>query len=438
MPLSRKEKTFLKDDRDEECPEVERRSMELPPGEKRRLEEKKAKFKEDKASKKSKSQQKRKEDQLLKELKEESAKKKKQEEKKEKPIFTPEEKEEADVQALLAEVEKSSGQASAIAGSAHRDCRSMADTSKWHGEGSKHWPSKYYGGSSKNWSNQWKGNWGKQSYWEHDQWENYYSSGRGSEQPKSPEKGPKKEKEADENEENLEGSPKRPKIDFDDRRVAGPLRIDKGRMGPPSSEESQQYDDAGLEGLDSTDDELKESTTHAKAPKEEDDEIDPGEGEEGPGQRGQMSCFLLSFGPPSKLPPRRDGPEGSNWCRVDFIVDSGASDNTLPQGVLPGIPMKPPQGFKDFALADGRIIPNLGQKVVQMAFQCGLVLTGTFSVVDSAKPLLSVGKMTNLGHTVKMTPDGGQIVLKNGKSIKIYFRNGVWKIPTWIQRSSAS
>jgi hypothetical protein len=75
----------------------------------------------------------------------------------------------------------------------------------------------------------------------------------------------------------LEGFPKRPKIDFDDRRVAGPLRIDKGRMGPPSSEESQEYDDAGLEGLDSSDDELKESTTHAKAPKEEDDEIDPEE-----------------------------------------------------------------------------------------------------------------------------------------------------------------
>ena len=67
-----------------------------------------------------------------------------------------------------------------------------------------------------------------------------------------------------------------------------------------------------------------------------------------------------------------------------------------------------------------------------MAFQCGLVLTGTLSVVDSAKPLLSVGNITNLGHIVKMTPDGGQIVLKNGKSIKIYFRNGVWKIPTWI------
>ena len=60
-PMSKKEKTFLKDDQDEEYPEVKRRSMELPPSEKKRLKEKKAKFKEDMA-KKSKTQQKRKEE----------------------------------------------------------------------------------------------------------------------------------------------------------------------------------------------------------------------------------------------------------------------------------------------------------------------------------------------------------------------------------------
>ena len=53
----------------------------------------------------------------------------------------------------------------------------------------------------------------------------------------------------------------------------------------------------------------------------------------------------------------------TNWCHVDFIVDSGASDNTLPVGVLPGIPMKPPQGFKDFALADGRIIQTWDRRL---------------------------------------------------------------------------
>ena len=81
-PMGKKEKAFIKDEQDEEYPEVKRRSMELPPSEKRRLKEKKAKFKEDKA-KKSKTQQKRKEDQLPKDLEEESAKKKKKKKKQE-------------------------------------------------------------------------------------------------------------------------------------------------------------------------------------------------------------------------------------------------------------------------------------------------------------------------------------------------------------------
>ena len=68
-PMSKKEKTFIKDDQDEEFPEVKRRSMELPPSEKKRLKEKKAKFKEDMA-KKSKTQQKRKEEQPSKDLEE--------------------------------------------------------------------------------------------------------------------------------------------------------------------------------------------------------------------------------------------------------------------------------------------------------------------------------------------------------------------------------
>ena len=158
-------------------------------------------------------------------------------------------------------------------------------------------------------------------------------------------------------------------------------------MGPASSDEEVPEETTELTGLEPTDDEMKADESEKE-------------------QRGELN----SLAPPNMLQPRRDGPEGPNWIRVDFIVDSGASDNTLPIGVLPKIPMRPPQGFKDFSLADGRIIPNLGQKIVKMAFQCGLVLTGTFSVVDSAKPLLSVGKMTSLGHTVKMTPEGGQII----------------------------
>ena len=195
------------------------------------------------------------------------------------PIADLEEDEDAEVQALLAEVGKPPEQASGSAGSAHQDSKSKAYSSKYHG------------GSPKGWSSKWQGNWGKRSHWEHDQWESHYS---GSQQPNSPEEGPK-QKEVEE----------RPRIDFSHRRVQGPLKIAKGRMGPASDEESLE-EVAELVGLEPTDDEMR------------------AEASEGEGHRGELN----SFGPPSKLPPRRDGPEGNNRCRVDFIVDSGASDNT--------------------------------------------------------------------------------------------------------------
>ena len=59
-------------------------------------------------------------------------------------------------------------------------------------------------------------------------------------------------------------------------------------------------------------------------------------------------------------------------------------------------------------------------------FQCGKVLQGTFSVCDTTKPLLPIGKMVEHGHTVTMTPNGGYIQLKGSKTkITIYQRKGV-------------
>ena len=137
--------------------------------------------------------------------------------------------------------------------------------------------------------------------------------------------------------------------------------------------------------------------------------------------------------PPVKIPWSNEGPQGENWTRVDLIVDSGASDSTLPLGVFPGHEIGEARGYKEFSMADGRILPNLGAKKLQMAFQCGRVMTGTFSAVDTSKPLLSAGKLVSMGHKVEMNPNGkGSIILKDGGRITIYLRNGVWKIPLWI------
>ena len=153
--------------------------------------------------------------------------------------------------------------------------------------------------------------------------------------------------------------------------------------------------------------------------------------EEEPHGVGELTRFDGSA--PKPFPPSRNGPIGKEWTRVDLIVDSGAIDSTLPIRVLPGVPMTPPRGYKEFAMADGRILPNLGTKTDSMGFQNGKILEGNFAVVDSAKPLLSIGKITKVGHIVSMTPEGTRIMLKDGKTkIPIYHRNGVWKVPVWV------
>lgn len=213
----------------------------------------------------------------------------------------------------------------------------------------------------------------------------------------------------------------RPVINFGDRRVKSALDVRRGRMfgseeaeekvcsGPESSEHESEHQ---------VDEENVDYTT-ARSEASEDEQTRKA--------RGYLGSFEL------RLRPSNNGPSGKEWTRVDFIVDSGASDSTLPAGVLPDIPLGPPKGFKEFAMADGRVVPNLGSKAVRMAFQNGLVLNGNFTVVDTSKPLISVGKLISQGHAVSMTPSGGHILLKDGKTkITIYHRNGVWKIPVWV------
>ena len=76
---------------------------------------------------------------------------------------------------------------------------------------------------------------------------------------------------------------------------------------------------------------------------------------------GELTRFDGSA--PKPFPASRNGPTDKEWTRVDLIVGSGASDSTLPLGVLPGIPMTPPRGYKESAMAD------LGTKTVSMGFK---------------------------------------------------------------------
>ena len=83
---------------------------------------------------------------------------------------------------------------------------------------------------------------------------------------------------------------------------------------------------------------------------------------------------ICSVGHMAVLKPSKYRPSGKHGSRIGFIVDSGASNSTLPVGTPPNHDVGPAVGYKEYCMADGRIVPNLGTKSVKLAFQCGKVM----------------------------------------------------------------
>lgn len=148
-------------------------------------------------------------------------------------------------------------------------------------------------------------------------------------------------------------------------------------------------------------------------------------------KRGEMNSAVVPKQKGYLGKPYPNGPEG--WTRVDFIVDSGASDSAIPSGMLKDYALLPPRGYSSFSMADGREILNEGRREVQMAVQCGEVLTGSLTVTDVSKPLLSVGRMIEAGNEIVLNKVRPHIKFESGRSTRIFLRNGVYKLPVWIR-----
>ena len=80
------------------------------------------------------------------------------------------------------------------------------------------------------------------------------------------------------------------------------------------------------------------------------------------------------------VPRSQEGLQGENWTRVDLIVDSGASDSSLPIGVLPG-------GQRIQRVFHGRWTYPIGNKEVANGISVWTCHDCTFSAVDRATKL---------------------------------------------------
>ena len=128
--------------------------------------------------------------------------------------------------------------------------------------------------------------------------------------------------------------------------------------------------------------------------------------------------------------------------RIDIIVDSGASTSMLPRAVAASHPLKTGIEPKTYTTASQHVVKRDGEKDIVCGFMNGKDMRTTWEVGDIHRPLASVSRMVNQGHTVWFAPEssGGSWAYdhKTGEYIRIYERDGVYVMPAWIRPPAAS
>ena len=104
--------------------------------------------------------------------------------------------------------------------------------------------------------------------------------------------------------------------------------------------------------------------------------------------------------------------EEQEWEEIELTVDSGATETVVGDGMLRNIELKEGAAYKrgvQYEVANGELIPNLGEKHFVGVSEDGRVRGMTAQVCEVNKALLSVKRMVQAGNRVVFEPSGGYI-----------------------------
>jgi hypothetical protein len=140
------------------------------------------------------------------------------------------------------------------------------------------------------------------------------------------------------------------------------------------------------------------------------------------------------------LKPMTVGP--IKWEKLTLLVDSGASDTVVPQSVCSAAAIHWTRKVGvEYEIADGTTLENLGERRCMMktaenesddnAFEMD------FQVVDVNKPLLSVTKVCEKGHSVIFEKDRGAILIGGDPKRRIELKKvgGTFELDVWLKPS---
>ena len=115
---------------------------------------------------------------------------------------------------------------------------------------------------------------------------------------------------------------------------------------------------------------------------------------------------------------------------LELTIDSGAGESVMPEYLAPTVPV---QHSKEagvmYIAANGETMPNRGKKVLKVITKEGQTKAMNMQVTDVHKPLMSVARICDAGHTVIFKPDGGVIKsIATGEETAFRRENNVYRM----------
>ena len=160
---------------------------------------------------------------------------------------------------------------------------------------------------------------------------------------------------------------------------------------------------------------------------------------------GNVKGFVGGLMPLMTIEPEAPGAskDESGWTRIDFAVDSGASETVLPAHLLTDIATTEGEASRRgvlYEVANGERIPNLGEKrFLGETHHEGIARQIRAQVCEVSKPLMSVAKLVKAGNTVVFSPDGSYIWDQaTGEYMALEERSGMYTLGLWTHTSPSA
>ena len=129
--------------------------------------------------------------------------------------------------------------------------------------------------------------------------------------------------------------------------------------------------------------------------------------------------------------------EAPEWEEIEVALDSGATESVCREDMLTNVETVEGDAQRkgvQYEVADGTLIPNLGEKRFVAENELGIRRQMTMQVCDVSKALLSAHKVVKAGNRVVLDDESYVEDKQTGERMPLREEGGMYIMTLWVQK----